>query len=211
VPKPARLSWPEAAALPLVGLTTYRALFSRARLAPGESLLVLGAGGGVATMAVSLASAVGCTVVVTSSSHDKVSRSQDLGASAGVLYGDPSWPRAARELSPGGRGFDVVLDSVGTWQQSIDALRPGGRLVVLGASRAEYANLDVRRFYFGQFDLLGTTMGSLCDFAGLLALLDSHDVSPPVIDRTFPLNEASAAHAYLETGAGFGKVVLETA
>jgi len=137
VPKPAGLSWPEAAALPLVGLTTYRALFSRARLAPGESLLVLGAGGGVATMAVSLASAVECTVVVTSSSKDKVSRSQ--------------------------------------------------------------------------FDLLGTTMGSTRDFAGLLAMLDSHDVSPPVIDRTFPLDEAAAAHAYLETGAGFGKVVLEIA
>lgn len=211
VPKPAGLSWLEAAALPLVGLTTYRALFSRARLAPGESLLVLGASGGVATMAVSLASAVGCTVVVTSSSQDKVSRSQELGASAGVLYGDPSWPQAARELSPGARGFDVVLDSVGTWQQSIGALRPGGRLVVLGASRAEHADLDVRRFYFGQFDLLGTTMGNTRDFAGLLALLDSHDVPPPVIDRTFPLDEAAAAHAYLEIGAGFGKVVLETA
>ena len=210
VPKPARLSWREAAALPLVGLTTYRALFSRARLAPGESLLVLGAGGGVATMAVSLASAVGCSVVVTSSSQDKVSRSQQLGASAGVLYGDPSWPQAARELSAGGRGFDVVLDSVGTWRQSIDALRPGGRLVVLGASRDEYANLDVRHFYFGQFDLLGTTMGSTRDFAGLLALLESHDVLPPVIDRTFSLDEAGAAHAYLETGAGFGKIVLET-
>jgi NADPH:quinone reductase-like Zn-dependent oxidoreductase len=210
-PKPARLSWQEAAALPLVGLTTYRALFTRARLAPRESLLVLGAGGGVATMAVSLASAVGCTVVVTSSSQDKVSQSQELGASAGVLYGDPSWPQAARELSPGGHGFDVVLDSVGTWQQSIGALRPGGRLVVLGASRAEHANLDVRRFYFGQFNLLGTTMGSARDFAGLLALLDSHHVPPPVIDRMFPLDEAAAAHAYLETGAGFGKVALEIA
>ena len=149
--------------------------------------------------------------MVTSSSPDKVSRSRELGASAGVLYGDPSWPQAARELSPGGRGFDVVLDSVGTWQQSIGALRPGGRLVVLGASRAEQANLDVRRFYFGQFDLLGTTMGSTRDFAGLLAVLDAYDVAPPVIDRTFPPDEAAVAHAYLETGAGFGKVVLTIA
>ena len=211
VPKPARLSWPEAAALPLVGLATYRALFPRARLAGGESLLVLGAGGGVATMAVSLAAAVGCTVVVTSSSPDKVSRSQELGACAGVLYGDPSWPQAARELSPGGRGFDVVLHSVGTWRQSIGVLRPGGRLVVLGASHADHASIDVRRFYFGQFDLLGTTMGSARDFAGLLALLDAYDVRPPVIDRTFPLDEAAAAHTHLETGTGFGKVVLETA
>ena len=83
--------------------------------------------------------------------------------------------------------------------------------MVLGASRAEHANLDVRRFYFGQFDLLGTTMGSARDFVGLLALIDRHDVPPPVIDRTFSLDEAAIAHAYLETGDGFGKIVLETA
>jgi len=209
VPKPAGLSWAEAAALPLVGLTTYRGLFSRARLQAGESLLVLGAGGGVATMAVSLAAAVGCHVVVTSSSQEKVARSKELGASGGVLYDDPAWPEAARELSPAGRGFDVVLDSVGTWQQSIDTLRPGGRLVVLGASRAEQANLDVRPFYFGQFDLLGTTMGSPRDFAGLLALLDRHAVPPPLVDRVFPLDQAAEAHRHLESGSGFGKVVLE--
>lgn len=209
VPKPASLSWAEAAALPLVGLTTYRALFARAGLRAGESLLVLGAGGGVATMAVSLAAAVGCEVIVTSSSEEKVLRSRELGAAGGVLYDDPVWPAAAKALSPGGQGFDVVLDSVGTWQQSIDALRPGGRLVVLGASRAEQADLAVRPFYFGQFSLLGTTMGSPRDFAGLLALIDQYDVPLPLVDRAFPLDEAAAAHQHLESGAAFGKVVLE--
>jgi len=209
VPKPSGLSWAEAAALPLVGLTTYRALFSRARLQAGESLLVLGAGGGVATMAVSLAAAVGCTVLVTSSSEEKVARSRELGALGGVRYDDPGWPVAAKALSPGGRGFDVALDSVGTWQQSIEALRPGGRVVVLGASRAERAELDVRPFYFGQFSLLGTTMGSPRDFAGLLTLLDKYAVAPPLVDRVFPLDRAAAAHRHLESGAGFGKVVLE--
>ncbi len=209
VPKPSGLSWAEAAALPLVGLTTYRALFARARLQAGESLLVLGAGGGVATMAVSLAAAVGCTVVVTSSSEEKVARSRELGALDGVRYDDPGWPPAAKALSPGGRGFDVVLDSVGTWQQSIEALRPGGRVVVLGASRAERAELDVRPFYFGQFSLLGTTMGSPRDFAGLLTLLDKYAVAPPLVDRVFPLDRAADAHRHLESGAGFGKVVLE--
>jgi len=211
VPKPAGLSWAEAAALPLVGLTTYRALFSRGRLRAGESLLVLGAGGGVATMAVALGAAVGAHVVVTSSSDEKIERSRELGATGGVRYDDPQWPRAARELTAGGRGFDLVLDSVGTWQHSIDVLRPGGRLVVLGASRAETADLDVRPFYFGQFDLLGTTMGSPRDFAGLLRLLETHEVPPPLVDRTFPLDEAAAAHAHLESGTGFGKVILETA
>ena len=207
-PRPRGLSWAQAAALPLVGVTTFRALFTRARLREGESLLVLGAGGGVATMAVSLAAAIGATVHVTSSSQDKIARARELGASGGVLYQDPGWPEAARDLT-GGRGFDVVLDAVGSWPESVRTLRPGGRLVVLGASRREQATLEVRPFYFGQFDLLGTTMGSPADFAGLLTMLDRHDVPPPIIDRTFGLDEAAAAHARLEGGEVFGKLVLE--
>ncbi len=209
VPRPTGMSWAESAALPLVGLTTFRALFSRARLTPGESLLVLGAGGGVATMAVSLASAVGCPVVVTSSGPEKIERARELGAVGGVSYADPGWPEAAKAMSPGGRGFDVVLDSVGSWQSSIEATRPGGRVVVLGASRARRADLDIRPYYFGQFSLLGTTMGSPADFAGLLRLLGERDVRPPVVDRTFPLDQVAAAHTHLEGGAAFGKVVLE--
>lgn len=206
-PKPRGLTWEQAAALPLVGLTTYRALFTRGRLRSGERLLVLGAGGGVATMAVSLAAAVGATVCVTSSSDEKIARAEELGASGGVRYDDPDWPDAARQL---GGSFDLVLDSVGTWAESLRALRPGGRLVVLGASRSDAAELAVRPFYFGQYDLLGTTMGSPRDFAGLSRLLEDHYVPPPVIDRSFPLDRAADAHAHLESGAGFGKTVLTT-
>ncbi|MCW2648040.1 MAG: NADPH:quinone reductase [Pseudonocardiales bacterium] len=208
-PKPAGWSWAEAAAFPLVGLTTYRALFTRARLSAGESLLVLGAGGGVSTCAVTLGAAASADVVVTSSSDQKIAAARGLGARDGVLYSDPDWVSAARSLSPGGRGFDVVLDSVGTWPDSIRALRPGGRVVVLGASRATQAQLDVRSFYFGQYDLLGTTMGSNQDFVDLLAFMGSHDVAAPAIDRVFPLDQAAAAHEYLEGGRGFGKVVLD--
>lgn len=128
-PKPRGLSWEQAAALPpLVGLTTYRALFTRGHLRAGENVLVLGAGGGVATMAVMLASAVGANVTVTSSSPpSKIAQAVELGAANGVLYSDPpEWPEAARHHSPDGQGFDLVLDSVGTWEQSIAALRPGG-------------------------------------------------------------------------------------
>ncbi|KQY50883.1 MULTISPECIES: quinone oxidoreductase family protein [unclassified Nocardioides] len=207
-PKPAGLSWAQAAALPLVGVTTHRALFTRGRLRAGESLLVLGAGGGVATMAVSLASAIGARVFVTSSSDDKIVAAQELGAHGGVRYDDPAWPTAVRELA-GGRGFDVVLDPVGNWAQALEVLRPGGRLVVLGANRADTAELGVRPYYFGQFDLLGTTMGSPRDFAGLLDLMAEHAVPPPVIDRTFALDLAADAHRHLEAGGGFGKVVLE--
>jgi zinc-binding alcohol dehydrogenase/oxidoreductase len=208
VPWPAGLGLAQAAALPLVGLTTYRALFVRARLQRGESLLVLGAGGGVATTAVALGAAAGVRVVVTSTSPEKVRRARELGALDGVDHSADDWVAQARRAAPGGDGFDVVLDPVGRWTESIGCLRPGGRCVVLGASVATEATLAVRPFFFGQYDLLGTTMGSPADMAGLLAFLASHDVPPPVVDRTFGLDEAALAHQHLEAGDRFGKVVL---
>jgi zinc-binding alcohol dehydrogenase/oxidoreductase len=208
VPRPRGLSLVQAAALPLVGLTTYRALFSRGRLAPGEWLLVLGASGGVATMAVSLAAAAGANVVVTSSSRAKIDAARELGAMDGVDHGTGTWVEAARAFTPGGAGFDLVLDSVGRWAESVRCLAPGGRAVVLGASAGERATLDVRPFYFGQYELIGTTMGGPRDLAGLLRFLDDHTCPPPVVDRTFPLADAALAHRRLEDGTGFGKIVL---
>jgi zinc-binding alcohol dehydrogenase/oxidoreductase len=208
VPKPRHLDWLEAAALPLVGATTYRALFSRGGLIAGESILILGAGGGVATMALALASAVGATVVVTSSTADKIAAARTHGAAGGVLYSDDDWAEQARHLSPGGEGFDVILDSVGDWARCITALRPGGRLVVLGASRSAAAELAVRPFYFGQYSILGTTMGSRRDLDGLLEMIAAKNVAPPMIDSVYPLDEAALAHEYLETGDATGKIVL---
>jgi zinc-binding alcohol dehydrogenase/oxidoreductase len=207
-PKPSGLTWAAAAALPLVGLTTYRALFARARLEAGEHLLITGAGGGVATMAVALATAVGARVTVTSRAQAKIDQAVARGAEGGVSYADADWPERARERTPDGVGFDVVLDSVGTWGDSLRALRPGGRLVVLGASVADEQALRARPFFFGQYDLLGTTMGSIRDFAGLLDLMGTHDVAPLPVSQVFPLAEAAEAHRYLESGAAFGKVVL---
>jgi NADPH:quinone reductase-like Zn-dependent oxidoreductase len=207
-PKPAGLSWVESAALPLVGLTTYRALFVRGRLRPGESMLVIGAGGGIATMAIALAVAAGAAITVTSSSADTIEHAVSAGAHGGVLHSEPDWPDHARVMSPDNAGFDLVLDPVGRWNESLGALRPGGRLVVLGANAAQTAAMDVRSFYFGQFDLLGTTMGSSRDFAGLLDMFDQCAVRPPVIDREFPLDRAAEAHEYLESGRTFGKCVL---
>jgi NADPH:quinone reductase-like Zn-dependent oxidoreductase len=208
-PKPTGYDWAEAAALPLVGLTAYRALFSRGRLRSGESMLVLGAGGGVATMAAALAIGVGASIVVTSSDQRKIDRAVAEGAAGGVLHADADWPEEARRMSPGGNGFDLVLDPVGRWAEAVHALRPGGRLVVLGANAAETAAMNVRQFYFGQYDLLGTTMGSPRDFGALLELLDARDVRPPLIDRRFPLDDAAGAHAHLENSRTFGKCVLE--
>jgi zinc-binding alcohol dehydrogenase/oxidoreductase len=206
--KPAGLSWAEAAALPLVGVTTYRALFVRGRLRSGESMLVVGAGGGIATMAIALAVAAGVSITVTSSSADTIERAVSAGARDGVLHSETEWPEHARAMSPNNAGFDLILDPVGRWSESVRALRPGGRLVALGANAAQTAPMDVRGFYFGQFDLLGTTMGSSRDFAALLNMIDRCSVRAPVIDREFPLDRAADAHEHLERGRIFGKCVL---
>jgi zinc-binding alcohol dehydrogenase/oxidoreductase len=207
-PKPVGMSWAEAAALPLVGVTTYRALFARGRLRAGESMLVIGAGGGIATMAIALAVAAGADITVTSSSTETIEHAVAAGARGGVLHSETDWPDHARAMSPDNAGFDLILDPVGRWNESVRALRPGGRLVVLGANAAQTAPIDVRSFYFGQFDLLGTTMGSNRDFVGLLNMIDRCSVRPPVIDREFPLDRAAEAHEYLENGRNFGKCVL---
>jgi zinc-binding alcohol dehydrogenase/oxidoreductase len=206
VPRPAGLELAEAAAFTLVGVTTFRALFSRGRLTRGESLLVLGASGGVATTAVGLATAAGARVVVTSASPDKIAAARSLGAVAGVDHSSDGWVEEARAHTAD--GFDLVLDSVGRWPESLRCLRPGGRLVVLGASVATEATIDVRPYYFGQYELIGTTMGSPRDMAGLLSFVAEHRVAPAVIDRTFPLDQAADAHRRLESGAGVGKIVL---
>ena len=156
-PKPAQLSWEEAAALPLAGLTAYRALFARGRLRAGETVLVLGAGSGVSTFAVQLAAQVGVRVLVTSSSDERIDAGPVLGAEAGVNYGSDDWVAWVKDRG----GVDLVIDSVGsTWPQSLDCLRPGGRVVAFGATGGTEAMLAVRPLYFGQFSLLGTMMGS---------------------------------------------------
>jgi zinc-binding alcohol dehydrogenase/oxidoreductase len=209
LPRPEGLDVRQAAALPLTGLTTYRALFTRGRLAAGESLLVLGASGGIATMAVTLAAAAGAHPFVTSESTAKIEAAEERGALAGVDHAQQDWTEQAKEMSPQGEGFDLVLDPVGRWAESLACLRPGGRCVVLGASVADQATLATRPFYFGQYELIGTTMGSPADMRALLAFREEHHVPPPVIDRVFPLGEAAAAHQRLEDGHGFGKIVLD--
>jgi zinc-binding alcohol dehydrogenase/oxidoreductase len=209
-PRPARLSWEESAALPLAGLTAYRALVTRARIRPGETVLVLGIGGGVATIALLMARAAGCRVVVTSSSAEKLEAARDLGAAGGVDYTEGDWPAAVRELA-GGRGVDVVVDSVGTtWNDSAACLRPGGRLVVFGGTGGGKVEMAVRPVTMGQVSILGTTMGSPRDFAGMLAAV-GHASWAPVIDSVRPLADAAEAHARQEAGHHFGKLVLSVA
>ena len=205
-PKPTRLSWEQAAALPLAGLTAYRALHSRAALMAGETVLILGIGGGVATFALHLAKAAGARVVVTSSSDEKLAAAADLGADIGVNYTTDGWVDQVKTATDG--GVDVVIDSVGsTWPDSINSCRPGGRVVVFGGTGGAKAELMVRPVTSGQISLLGSTMGSPRDFAGLLDAVNSHGWVP-VIDSVRPLAEAADAHAREEAGTHFGKLVL---
>ena len=205
-PKPAALSWEEAAAFPLAALTAYRGLFTRGRLQAGETVLALGAGSGVSTFVVQLAAQAGARVLVTSSSDEKIERAKELGAQGGVNYATTEdWPAAVADLGP----IDLVLDSVGsTWQQSLDAVRPGGRVVVFGGTGGTEVALHVRPFYFKQQSLYGTQLGSPREFAALLRMLE--DASwRPVIDSVRPLAEAETALARMESGEHFGKLVLE--
>lgn len=207
-PRPEGYDALQAAAFPLVGVTAYRALFTRGRLTTGESVLVLGAGGGLAPALVSMGAALGASMFVTSSSEDKIQKARTLGAVDGVLHFAPDWVDLARAASPSGEGFDVVVDAAGRWQESLACLRPGGRLVVLGASAKADQLVNARQFYFGQYEIIGTTMGSPADFASLVAFADEHRLPPPVIERSFNLADAGEAHSWLESGQGFGKIVL---
>jgi NADPH:quinone reductase-like Zn-dependent oxidoreductase len=204
-PKPGRLSFEEAASLPVAGMTAYRALHPIGKLAAGETVLVLGAGSGVSTFAIALAAHAGARVLVTSSNEEKIERSRELGADGGVLYTEGDWAAAVRERVPD--GVDLVVDSVGsTWPDSLRALRRGGRLVVFGGTGGATVELDVRYLYLNFLSILGTTGASPRQFGDFLAAVEAGTWSP-VIDSVRPLSEADAAYEQLAAGH-YGKVVL---
>ena len=203
--KPAHLMWHEAAALPLAGLTAYRALFSRAKLQSGERVLVSGIGGGVALFALQFALAAGAEVWVTSSSAQKIERAVALGAKGGFDYRDPEWAKNAAK-SPG--EFDVVIDSAGGdgFARLVDATTSGGRVVFYGATRGN-ASLPLRKVFWRQISLLGSTMGSPDDWTAMIARVTEHTLRP-IVSETFPLARAAEAFALMERGEQFGKIVI---
>jgi zinc-binding alcohol dehydrogenase/oxidoreductase len=203
--KPARLSMEQAAALPLAGLTAWRAVFTRGGLHSGQSVLVHGAGAGTSTFAVQYACAAGARVFVTSSSPDKIARSLELGAEAGFDYRADGWEAAVLEASGG--GVDLVIDSAGTWNASAKCLRAGGRVVVFGSTASPTAEMDVRGFYFRQIDIVGTMMGSPADFRALMRACETQFWTP-VVDSVRPLAEAGDAFRREVAGEQFGKLVL---
>lgn len=205
---PPGLSFEEAAAIPLAGLTAYRAVVTRARVQVGETVLVTGIGGGVAIFALQIAAHRGARVVVTSGSDAKLDRARALGAAGGASYRSPGWPREIAALC-GGQGPDVVIDGAGgeTFVRCLDLLRPGGRIATYGATTGPVKEFAPRSIFWRQITVLGTTMGSPRDFAAMLALYDQGGLRP-VVDRVFPLDEAAAAHRHMEAAGQFGKIVL---
>jgi NADPH:quinone reductase-like Zn-dependent oxidoreductase len=208
-PKPAGWSWEEAAALPLAGLTAYRAVVTKARVGPHDRVLVTGVGGGVSQFAVQIAKARGGRVVVTSGSDDKLARAkQQLGADGGANYRTGDWVKEVVRLF-GGDGPDVVIDSVGgeTLGKAFEVARPGGRVVTYGATTGPVPQAEVRRIFWKQLSVLGTTMGTPAEFAAMLELYGKGGMKP-VVDTAFPLADAAAAQRRMEEAAQFGKIVL---
>ncbi len=198
VPKPAELSFEEAACLPTAWLTAYRMLFVSAGARPGDRVLVQGAGGGVSTAAVMLGAAAGVEVLVTGRDEGKRARALELGASLALETGARLPFRV-----------DAVLETVGaaTWRHSVAALRPGGTLVVAGATSGDQPGAELTRVFFNELSVVGATMGSKDDLAALLRFMARTGVRP-VVDSVHPLSAARDALARMESGAHFGKIVV---
>jgi NADPH2:quinone reductase len=203
--KPEALSWEEAAAFPLTFLTAWRMLTTRARLQPGETVLVVGAGAGVSAAAIAIGRHLGARVLATSRSEAKRERALALGAEH--VFDSSGFGRPAREASGG--GVDVVFEHVGpaTLDESVRALRKGGRIVFCGSTSGVKAEVNMPRLFFGQTDLLGSTMGNVGEFEGVLAAIAQG--MRPCVDSTFPLAEVTQAMERLDRADQFGKVVLE--
>jgi NADPH:quinone reductase-like Zn-dependent oxidoreductase len=200
------VSFEDAAAFPLVYETAYRMLVTRARLQEGEWVLIWGIGGGVATAALRIAQARGARTVVTSSSDEKLAKATALGADATVNHASGDVVAAVKEAT--GKGADVVVETVGdaTWMRSLDAARPGGRIVVCGATSGPNPAAALHRLWWKQLDVLGSSMGTREDFERAYELVVGG--ATPVIDTVFPLADARAAHERLEAGDQFGKILL---
>ncbi len=208
VRKPANLSFEEAAAFPLVFLTAWNMLVTNARLRPGEEVLVWGAGSGVGSAAIQIAKAHHARVIAVAGDDWKLERAKQLGADETVNHRTQNVLEEVRRLT-GRRGVDVVFEHVGraTWEVSVKALARGGRLVTCGATSGAVVETDVRYVFGKAISVHGTWVGSKGELWDLLPLVEA-GVLKPVVDRTFPLSQAQEAHAYLEAGQHFGKVIL---
>jgi len=212
LPKPSTLTFEETAALPLAGLTAYRALFTRAQLQAGEKVLITGIGGGVALFALQFAVAAGAQVYVTSSSEAKINQAMTLGATGGVNYKEENWHKQLLEkVAPGTKNvFDVIIDGAGGegFMQLIELAALGGRIVLYGATRGPWKEILAPRVFFKQLAILGTTMGSAPEFEAMLRFVEEKRIKP-VVDQSFPLIDVQQAMDRMAKGDQFGKIVLQ--
>lgn len=208
LPMPAALGFEEAAAVPLVFLTAWHMLITRAQLKPGEEVLVVGAGSGVGSAAIQIAKLHGVRVLATAGTDAKLKQAKELGADELINHRKEEIAEEVKKRT-NRRGVDVVFEHVGkaTWEKSLASLAPSGRLVTCGATTGGEVRLDIRFLFTRQWSLLGSYMGTRGELHTVLKLVERGKLRP-VVDRVFPLAEAANAHAHLENREQFGKVVL---
>lgn len=209
IPKPKNLSWEEAAALPLVTVTAWHMLVTRARVEPGEDVLIHAAGSGVGSIGIQIAKLRGARVIATAGSDEKLEKARGLGADETINYTNPDWPREVRRLTAK-RGVDVVFEHTGaeTWPGSIQSLAKDGRLVTCGATSGFDARTDIRQVFYRHLSLLGSFMGSKAELLDAMRFVERGAIRA-VVDRTLPLAEARRAHELMQDRAQFGKLVLK--
>jgi NADPH:quinone reductase-like Zn-dependent oxidoreductase len=209
IPESVGIDLVDAAALPLTLMTAWRLLITKAQIKPGDDLLIIGIGGGVALAALQIAKAAGARVIVTSSSDEKLKKSETFGADVTINHNaTPEYHKEIYRLT-NNRGVDVVLDSVGqaTWARSLKSLRKGGKLVTCGATSGPNGETNLNLLFWKQLEILGSTMGSRAELRTALKLAWNGKIKP-VVDRSYPLSKAKEAHQVLERGEQFGKIVL---
>lgn len=209
VPEYSELDFNQAAAAPLTFMTAWRMLLSKARVKPGDDVLIIGIGGAVAIASLQIAKLAGARVLVTSSSKEKLKKALDLGADIGINHRtNPEFHKEVWNLT-NRRGVDIVVDSVGeaTWEKSLRSLTKGGRLVTCGATSGPNATTNLNLVFWKQLEILGSTMGSRSELRDVLKLVWTGKLKP-IVDRVFPLSKAKDAHELLEKGEQFGKLVL---
>lgn len=204
--KPNHLSWEEAAALPLAGVTAYRALVYQGNAQNGDHVLITGIGGGVAQFAAQFAKALGAKLGVSSSSDSKLEKAINAGADYGFNYTDADWTAKALESTG---GFDVIIDGAAgdALNNLISICKPGGRIVFYGATTGNPGKVEARRIFWNQLKIMGSTMGSDQDFQDMLRLVEANQIKP-VVDRIFNLEEGLEAFDRMKAGDQFGKIVL---
>jgi len=209
LPYPEPLSFEEAACLPLVFLTAWQMVFSKAKVKAGEWALVMAAGSGVSTAILQLLKLSGVTVIAAAGSEDKVNRARELGADFTINYHQTDYLEEVKRITHR-RGVDVVFDHTGAenWDKSLACLTWGGKLVTCGATSGHEAKVDLRRIFYRQLSILGSTMGSKGDLFPIIQLASERKIKP-VLYKIFPLTEASEAHRILENREVIGKIVLK--